>query len=344
MTDLWDYLKDSDKPIVLYGTGDGAVKLMDRLSDIGLAVSGIFANDEFVRGQQFHGFPVHRFSEVENRFGSMTVLLAFGTSDPNVLEQITRIAGRHELFVPDMPLYGSEYFTADYYWKKKEEIEFIRSMLADEISRNVFDCLLSYKLSGSFAELMRCPASNAWDLISCPQSGLFVDLGAYNGDTVLKYYKIFPTYSSILAVEPDDYNFRKLRERTSFLPNVEYRNCAVASAWFRGGFTEGKGRGSSFGGEKEIIFDSVDNMVLNRRVSFLKMDIEGMEREGIAGAIRTIRRSKPALLISAYHRTEDLFSLPIQVLNISPDYKVYLRKDLSVPAWDVNYLFLPAER
>ena len=61
---LWEYLKTADRPVVLYGTGDGADKVLDILADVGVPVSGIFASDEFVRGQQFRGFTVRKYSEL----------------------------------------------------------------------------------------------------------------------------------------------------------------------------------------------------------------------------------------------------------------------------------------
>ena len=35
MTDLWDYLKETDKPIALYGTGNGADKIIAKLEEDG---------------------------------------------------------------------------------------------------------------------------------------------------------------------------------------------------------------------------------------------------------------------------------------------------------------------
>ena len=51
-TDLWNYLKNQTKagrPVVLYGTGDGADKIMAVLEERGIPVSGIFASPGFVR-------------------------------------------------------------------------------------------------------------------------------------------------------------------------------------------------------------------------------------------------------------------------------------------------------
>ena len=46
--------------------------------------------------------------------------------------------------------------------------------------------------------------------------------------------------------------------------------------------------------------------------------------------------------IAAYHRTDDLVSIPEKVLSLCPDYKVYLRHTPCLPAWDVFYYFISA--
>jgi hypothetical protein len=68
--------------------------------------------------------------------------------------------------------------------------------------------------------------------------------------------------------------------------------------------------------------------------------VEGAEKEAMEGAERIIREKAPALCISAYHRTEDLFAIPLQVKALQSDYKVYLRHPPYVPAWDTQFYFI----
>ena len=56
-------------------------------------------------------------------------------------------------------------------------------------------------------------------------------------------------------------------------------------------------------------------------------------------AEETIRAQKPVMEIAAYHKNEDLFAIPLQILAICPDYKVYLRHHPYIPAWETNYYF-----
>jgi hypothetical protein len=64
--------------------------------------------------------------------------------------------------------------------------------------------------------------------------------------------------------------------------------------------------------------------------------VEGAEREALLGSRNTILRDSPALLVSAYHRSADLFSLPLLVHDLNPNYRLYLRRMAGIPAWDIN--------
>ena len=101
------------------------------------------------------------------------------------------------------------------------------------------------------------------------------------------------------------------------------------------------GRNSQLGSGGTLIeVESVDHLLDGRPVTYLKLDVEGQESAALKGAAETIGRYHPKLLVSCYHRTEDLFALPIQVLELCPDYKLYLRHHPYVPAWDTNYYFV----
>ena len=70
-----------------------------------------------------------------------------------------------------------------------------------------------------------------------------------------------------------------------------------------------------------------------RKVSFIKMDIEGEERNALIGAKRTIKENKPKLAISVYHKYDDIFEIPRLIMEFRNDYKFYLRH-YSMVEWD----------
>ena len=71
-------------------------------------------------------------------------------------------------------------------------------------------------------------------------------------------------------------------------------------------------------------------------IDYIKYDVEGAETEALLGSRAIIEHDAPALLVSAYHRSADLFRLPLLVHELNPDYRLYLRRMAGVPAWDIN--------
>lgn len=65
------------------------------------------------------------------------------------------------------------------------------------------------------------------------------------------------------------------------------------------------------------------------------MDIEGYELAALEGAINTIKRTPPQMVISAYHKLEDLWTIPLYIKNIDKNYRIYLRHH-SPMVWDTD--------
>jgi hypothetical protein len=81
----------------------------------------------------------------------------------------------------------------------------------------------------------------------------------------------------------------------------------------------------------------LDTVLDGARVDYIKYDVEGSEREALDGSVQTLINHAPTLLVSLYHRSEDLFALPLHVHKIAPHYSgFYLRRMRGIPAWDIN--------
>ena len=151
---LWVHLKETKLPIVIYGMGNGADKIIEELEARGITVSDFFASDGFVRGHHFHGKRVLSLSEVKEKYESFIILVAFGSSLPDVMGKFISLAETHELYAPDVPVCGGELFDADFYLAHEAEFEQVRALLADEKSRAVWDDLIAYKLSGDISHIL----------------------------------------------------------------------------------------------------------------------------------------------------------------------------------------------
>ncbi len=79
--------------------------------------------------------------------------------------------------------------------------------------------------------------------------------------------------------------------------------------------------GQSVGIELTTIDRVVSELGLPR-VDFIKMDIEGAEREALKGAMQTLKRFRPRLMLDSYHRPDDMAVLPPIIRRAHPDYRM----------------------
>lgn len=342
--DLWTRLKNDTRPIILYGMGNGADKIIKVLTHIGREVSDFFASDEFVRGQLFWGKRVMRLDEIEEKYEDFVILIAFASSLPSVMDKMAELCRRHEVYIPDVSVVDDEkVFDLEFVHTHRESISAAYRALCDDESRRVFEALLNFKLSGKMQYLLDSfsKKEDAYLNILSPQEYRTVlDLGAYNGDSVREVALYAPKLELAVAAEPDGKNYKKLcdyaarEDRFRVIPLAlgAYSHPAEMSVGI------GLGRGSAIGkGNKCVLLqmDAPDNMI-SGKVDFIKYDVEGAESAALLGSRMLIEKYRPELLVSLYHRNEDLFSLVLQVSRLLPEYKLYLRKHPSVPAWDIN--------
>ena len=342
MKDIWNYLKESKKPIVLYGMGNGADKIISVCDKYGIKISGVFSSDGFVRKKTFHGMPVTDYRTAKEMFGDMTVLLCFGTALPEVIFNIKNIAKENELYAPDVPVYGDALFCEGYHNDKKADFNYIYNLLADKISKNVFSNVIKYKLTGDIKCLFSCetdceePYQN---FLKLSDKETYLDLGAYRGDTVLSFCNRAKNWNSIVAVEPDKKTYEKLKIATLGIKGIKNINAFAGAVEGTAAFNMNGSRGVGKGGTRDTVeMITVDS--INIAPTFIKMDIEGAEAAAIKGSQNTIKKYKPKMQIAAYHRSEDLIDIPKTVLGLVSDYKIYLRHNPCLPAWDVNYFFV----
>lgn len=342
MIDLWTRLATAEKPIFLYGTGDGADKILDRLEKRNIKITGVFASDGFVRNRTFRGFRVMSFGEVLSTYGDIIALLCFGTQLPDVIESIKEIAEKCELYAPDVPVIDDgTTFDISYVIEHKNEIKTAYEMLADEVSKKVFQDVIMFKLTGEIKYLFDCESTkeDAYDILGLSNNEHYLDLGAYTGDTINEFLEHTNGYNSITAVEPDAKNFKKLTLNTENLENITLINAAVAEENGETVFSMKGGRNSKIDKEGKIIKKVCVDGISTSPPTYIKMDIEGMEEKGLFGAKDTLK-NKPKLNIAAYHRNQDIFSIPRLIKELNGDYKIYLRHHPYLPAWDTNFYVL----
>ncbi len=352
--DMWDSIAAESRPVVVYGMGNGADKLISRLEKYGVEIADFFASDGFVRGHSFRGKRVLSFSEIKEKYVDFLIVLSFASSREEVILLLSEIDGKYDMLIPDMPVAGvDEYFDKNFFNENYEELLKAYSLLSDEDSKRCFSAVVNYKLFGKLKYLLGTYSDKCekYALLNHKKIKNMIDAGAYNGDTAREAKVYFDSLKKVMAIEPDKRNFKKLVKYSEAEKDilVEAVNAAAWSVNSNGSFIGSGNRNSSVSStasfehkNEEIMLLKIDSLS-EEKTDYIKYDVEGAEREALSGSFELIRRDRPALLVSLYHRSRDLFDLMELLANNINDYIFYLRRMLCVPAWELELICIPKE-
>ncbi|MBQ9940568.1 MAG: FkbM family methyltransferase [Clostridia bacterium] len=344
---LWEYLQKTTKPIMIYGMGDGAEKIITVLEKKGIEYREIFASDGFVRGHSFRGKLVKSFSQIKEEYSDFIILTAFASKNPETVEMLYSISDEYELYSPDVNVSGdyTEVFDADYYRTHAEQLYNVYEML-EESARQIFCTILDFKVSGKLEYLKK--TDNIISDLGVPYKtdGIktYIDLGAYNGDTLKAAVDNYPNLQKAVAVEPDQKNYRKLCLYADTVKNTEIctYNAAAWNSQCELTLHMGYGKNTTVGNigqgmqkKKDIIINTVTVDKLTETADLIKYDVEGSEFEAIQGSKNVILNSQPVLIVSVYHNNNDLYRLP-ELIKSYGEYKLFLNRKPCIPAWELE--------
>ena len=243
---------------------------------------------------------------------------------------INRYEYEAKLFVADMKPRRDEYMA------HMAEYEAIVASLADGLSQQTLLSIINAALSMRYdwyEMVMIHGGTQYWpqDIFGLPneENGeTIVDVGGCDGDTYkdlsVKYGKDW--FKRYYLYEPDETNVQKAQQGI-IDDKVIIRNSAIGNVNSTIKFNPlggASGRIEEVAGGVDVPIVRLDDDI-QEKVSFIKMDIEGAEREAIAGAANHIRNDKPKLAICLYHLSDDIRVIISLIRELNPDYRLYIR-------------------
>lgn len=171
------------------------------------------------------------------------------------------------------------------------------------------------------------------DIVRVQDGEVFVDGGAYVGDTIRSFLKVAKEEKAnvkrIIALEPDEMNFKMLKRAYGNDPCVELLQKGMAKQSGTLLFCENANVGRLTDDESlattKVAVTAIDDLPHSEEITWIKMDIEGAESDALEGARRTIQRNHPKLTICIYHSNEHMIRIAEQVHEMVPDYRIYVR-------------------
>ena len=201
-------------------------------------------------------------------------------------------------------------------------------LLSDEKSRKVFEKVINFKISFDYTFMEGFTNNHEEqyfdkDLIPNIKNISFVDGGGYVGDTLPTIIKNFPDFKKIYCIEPNNLHIGIAKRNFAKYENIEFINCGLGSK--KEMFLSDENIQNNCAHDYQAAnINTIDNLI-QEKVDFIKMDIEGAEQDAIEGSKNTIEKYTPILAICVYHKAEDWYKIPQKVLDINSNYKIYLR-------------------
>jgi FkbM family methyltransferase len=333
---------------VLHGAGELGRAMLGRLRKAGVEPAAFSDDTPEKQGQVVDGLPVMSPQTARTKFGAQVVfvvtilnpLLNFLTARRR-LEECTgarvisflHLAWRY----PEACLPYRQFESPRRLLEKAADIRRALPLFADDESRWQFVAHLRFRLHLDYAALPPAMPDNYFPpglLPVLPPATIFVDGGAYDGDTIRAFLAHQGgRFKSVIAFEPDPRSYERLRNFVSSLgredsERIKLFQAALGEKRARLRFDATGNMSSSFNdtGATEVEVWPIDEVIEeNGAPVYLKLDVEGAEWEALRGGARFISRARPIIALSAYHRPDDLWQLPLFLAAQNLRYRLYLR-------------------
>ena len=333
-------LSQKQKSLVVYGFGSAGKAIVDSLLDVGLHIDWIIDKNKF--GTRYRDIPIVSLAEMDkinnqNRDCLITLhnhyidiravyneLLAYHFCGVYLLSQLKN-------FSNEIRVTNGYWLDLDFNYAGHEvEINTLKALLADKKSIELVDQIVSYRTSGDINDY---PEPSLFDEYSPKDLPRYkgpiklIDCGAFTGVAIEKLMHAGYAIDSFVAFEPDLVNYEKLSGKAF---NVRHSTCLPLGVWSCNTqlrFNSNASMGSSIDSDGDTIIQCVrvDDVLKNYEPNLIKFDVEGAEVEAINGLEKTIKRYKPNLAISVYHKPKHFFEIPLLINSWGLGYQFHLR-------------------
>lgn len=325
-----DLEKFRKKP-VLFGAGDCGHKIYDMLQAAGIKPSCFCDNKVSEQIDAQTGLPIVRPEALKDKIADSVVLVCVVEDEiyQSMYKQLLAL-GVDDAQIYRMRAYYDRLSMA-YFEENIEKYKTVYQFLEDEFSREVYLARMRKAfLLSDIAEIVSPGSEEYFDeKIRLTDEEVFIDCGGFDGDTSMKFIeRCGGKYKDIVIFEPEQCKIAAIENR---LQGYQYHlfQLGVWSNSARLHFDALETDGSHVSEQESgytIKAVALDEMVYDRNPTFIKMDIEGSEKEALKGCGRIIKEYKPKLAVCIYHKPEDLFELPLMIKEMNPAYRLYVRQ------------------
>lgn len=348
-------------PPVLFGAGALGRITLDGLRRAGVEPRAFADNNQALWGKEVEGVKVLSPAEAARQFGPDVPFVVTIYTHAQASQQLRDLGVRVVPFSNLALRYASTLLPRaglDLPHKMcghEAQVREAFSLWADDASRREYLAQVRYRYTLNGPLPPHLPAEATYfpeDIVSFQPDEVFVDCGAYDGDSVRAFLqRCRGQFGGVVALEADPANAARLKASVAEQPEavrnkIEVVPAAVSS---RAGTIRFEATGTAAStfvggsGSLEVPCVRLDDVLRDRRPSYIKMDIEGAEPDAVAGARAVIQHHAPVLAICLYHDQAHLWQIPLQLRAMTDRYRFFLRR-YSDDCWEQVCYAVPADR
>jgi FkbM family methyltransferase len=342
-----DLSKETKNRFVLFGSGALGRKILNTLRKHNIEPIAFSDNNPAKWGGSVNGLQVLSPDEAARKHGAnASFIITIWAPRHRYLKTKAQL---HKLkclniipFVPIMWKYPDDllphyqFSLPSKILQEKKYIEEAFLLLSDDISRSQYISHIRWRLHLDYEGLPTPSFDDQYfprDIVKIINNELFVDCGAFDGDTIAAFQKMSNSeYKEIIALEPDPANYNKLMSFISTLNMKDQNRIKTMNAAV--GARESKVLFDSVGATRASIADhgsiavncvTLNNVLRNENPTYIKLDVEGAEYDSLLGCDELIAKKRPKIAICVYHCPDDLWRISILLNKLNPKYNFYLR-------------------
>ncbi len=343
----WEMLKD--KGFILYGIGLASKQILSILEENGLVPLWII-DQKFV-GTFYKGIEIFSSESLAN-CDEEYVLISGVYSRESMLDVCRAYNKKNLVFFQNLPTAPPGYLIPHNFLEElntNSSYKKLYNLVADEESKNVLRDIFAFRITHIFEFLQKYTPEDHYrpkGLKHLFDYSVFCDCGAYNGDTFLQWINDTEIqHNKYIGIEASKKNYKDLEKTVSSFLSIEKQlyYCALGKEKGKAFFNEND-TGATFssrGDEVEVCL--LNELLPDKGSVFIKMDLEGAETDTINGLKSFLqqkeqeKKGKTILAISIYHYPDELYSIPLLILEYAPSAKIYIRHHTKIQTETVCY-------
>lgn len=359
MSDFYDQIvKDVEKvevveqirreplPIYIWGCGEIAHILSDYFEKQDIQIEGMVVDSEYKVGEECKQ-DVITFDDLESK--KIKYSLVIGHAHYEKMELIRKkYPNIHRIFYFTSICY-QQYnpISLEFYHMHKELYYQTYQILEDNLSKKCMVAYLNTRISDDIKYVMDSfqGEQNYFnnDIFKISEAEVYVDVGAYDGDTIKTFLKESGRkYSRIVAIEPNKENFKRLQmiKKEEQLSNIELFCCGTWSnntTLYSLGIEQNYTICEQKHGKEKITVFTLDGILDGCDVTMIKINFLNGVKETLLGAVNTIKRNVPKMAVAVGFDEWAIINIPQILKRINPQYKLYLRFNSAIPAKLILY-------